>query len=375
MNKRKLIVSLTILSLIVLLVIVFTPSFATKKTYAITTNFAEAIITKAGNNTCDTAPCNGLYKVVSPLADGTTSTDYRYIGGEVDNYVRFNNDLYRIIGVFNKSTHGIDANLVKLIRSSVLVNAPYGIRNTSNSSGEYGGYSSDWSGTTEGVKTSANVLLNEYFYNKTDYSEEYKECEDWSYHDMTSTSADSVLKTNDCSNIVNYGIDSSVRDYIETVTWGLKGLTSTAGSKSSFYTCERSLGTTVSGCAGGYNDAYAESYSDEIGLMYASDYLYASGYYNSSDTTTTASSNYYFSSKNWLYKSWEWLLDPYGSSSSSNLAACVNESGGVLACSNGGTRRGFAVRPTFYLKSNVYLTGGTGTIDDPYTVACDDCTS
>lgn len=370
MKKRKLIASLTTLSLIVLLVIAFIPNFGTKKTYAITTNFAEAIITKAGNNTCDTAPCNGLYKVESPLADGTTSTDYRYIGGDVDNYVRFNNDLYRIIGVFNKSTHGIDANLVKLIRSSVLVNAPYGIVNTSNSSGEYAGSSSDWSGSTTGVKTSANVLLNEYFYNKTDYSEEYKECEDWSYHDMTSTSADSVLKTNDCSSIVNYGIDSSVRDYIETVTWGLKGLTSNYGNKSVFYTCERSLGATVSGCAGGYNGAYAESYSDEIGLMYASDYLYASGYYNSSDTTT--SSAYYFSSKNWLYKSWEWLLDPHGGSSSFS-AECVRENGDVAYYFRG--YRGFAMRPTFYLKSNVYLTGGTGTIDDPYTVACDDCTS
>ena len=38
----------------------------------------------------------------------TDEGDYRYVGAEVDNFVRFNNDLYRIIGIFNDNTHGVE---------------------------------------------------------------------------------------------------------------------------------------------------------------------------------------------------------------------------------------------------------------------------
>ena len=99
--------------------------------------------------------------------------------------------------------------------------------------------------------------------------------------------------------------------------------------------------------------------------MYLSDYLYASSYYTSSDTTTQSAQ--YFGNKNWLYKGYAWTLTPYASTvnyvwvvyygSANNFTASIPAS----------------VRPTFYLKSSVYVTGGDGSFDNPFTLGCDNC--
>ena len=47
--------------------------------------------------------------------------DYIYVGINVNNYIKFNNDLYRIIGVFDSNNYGQDGKmLVKLITSRIL---------------------------------------------------------------------------------------------------------------------------------------------------------------------------------------------------------------------------------------------------------------
>ena len=47
-----------------------------------------------------------------------------------------------------------------------------------------------------------------------------------------------VITTKDCSDIIAYGIDSSLRGYIETATWHLNG-SGTAQSKQNWYLCEK----------------------------------------------------------------------------------------------------------------------------------------
>ena len=96
--------------------------------------------------------------------------------------------------------------------------------------------------------------------------------------------------------------------------------------------------------------------------MYASDYLYASSYF--ADTATTTVSSQYYGNKNWLYKGYEWTITP--KADSANSAFMVADTGLV----NGDyAYYGDGVRPTFYLKSNVIVTGGSGTFDDPYTLS------
>ena len=100
--------------------------------------------------------------------------------------------------------------------------------------------------------------------------------------------------------------------------------------------------------------------------MYLSDYLYASGYNSSTNTTTPADS--YYGNKNWLYKGWEWTQTPYASGADFTWSVEGGRANPDYALNPNGWR------PTFYLKSSVYVTGGDGSFDNPYTIACDNCT-
>ena len=343
MSKKKIIIIISILLVSITIIII---GFNSKKSYAVGTTLVDTV--KALNKGSSwSAGASGVYY--------TNSHEYRYIGAEVNNYVKFNNDLYRIIGVFDSNSHGKSGEMVKLIRSRPLGGYNWGVYNSSNTSGTYSNYKNDWTGTTTKVKANLNVLLNEYFYNKTNTSSTYGPCTNWTYYYNNTN-----YRTNSCSQIVGYGIDESLRGYIETATWYLYGSGSNQ-SKQNWYLCERGGNS----CTGANKGTYSTTTDAKIGLMYLSDYLYASSYYTSSDTTTQDIS--YFGNKNWLYKGYEWTLTPYASSSTSvwrvNYGS-VNDSG---------TFNPFSARPTFYLKSSVYVTGGDGSFDNPFTLGCNDC--
>ena len=289
---------------------------------------------------------SGLYATNKYTADDGTIKyhDYRYIGANVNNYVKFNNDLYRIIGVFDENSHGVTGQyLVKLIMASPIGANSWGIYNSST--GVYSGSDNDWTGKSKTSKANLNVLLNEYFANNANTSSTYGSCSNWTYYNHTTD-----YRTNDCSDIVGYGIDPKYNGYIENATWYLYG-SGTAQSKQNWYLCERGGNScTTSGDA---------SVTSKMGLMYLSDYLYASGYYSSTDTTTQETR--YYGNKNWLYKGLEWIQTPYAS-----------EAKRVWFVSNSGeARRDWAYnpcswRPSFYLKSDVKISGGYGTYNNPY---------
>ena len=277
--------------------------------------------------------------------DGTVKYhEYRYIGAEPKNYVWFNNDMYQIIGVFDSNSHGKDGYLVKLIMANPLGGYSWGNHNSSNTSGTYSSYNNNW------VGGNLNILLNEYFYNKKDTSDTYGNCSTWTYY-----SSNTNYRTNNCTPIVGYGIADNLRSYIETVTWYLYG-SGTDQSKQNWYLCERGGNSCTSAKSG----SYSPTTDAPVGLMYLSDYLYASGYYSSSDTTTQSA--YYFGNNNWLYKGYEWTITPYASAS---IRVWHVSSGYV---NDYATNPPYAARPTLYLKSTVSILGGDGTIDDPYVI-------
>ena len=353
MNKKITIISISIVILGILAIII--PKII-NQTYAVSTTLVDKVISLESTSACN-AGGTGVCKTNSYTdTDSTTKYhDYRYRGADPSNYVLFNNELYRIIGVFDSNSHGKTGEyLVKLIRSRVLYSGSWGVYNSTNSSGTYSSYKSDWTG---GVKASANVILNEYFYNKTNTSSTYGACSNWTYY-----SSNNNYKTFSCSDIVGYGINDTYRNYIEEVMWYLKGYESNSYSKQNFYLCERGLSTDTTNCMSANSGAYDSTTTANIGLMYASDYLYASSYF--ADTATTTASSRYYGNKNWLYKGYEWTITP--ESSSHTIAFHVYNNGNV---DDNLTSNGYGVRPTFYLKSNVLVTGGTGTFDDPYTVS------
>ncbi len=345
MSKKKIIIIISILLVSITIIII---GFNSKKSYAVGTTLVDTV--KALNKGSSwSSGASGVYY--------TNSHEYRYVGAEVNNYVKFNNDMYRIIGVFDSNSHGKSGEMVKLIRSRPLGGYSWGVYNSSNTSGTYSNYKNDWTGTTTKVKANLNVLLNEYFYNKTSASSTYGPCTNWTYYYNNTN-----YRTNSCSQIVGYGIDESLRGYIETATWYLYG-SDTVKSKQNWYLCERGGNS----CTGANSGAYSTSTDAKIGLMYLSDYLYASSYYTSSDTTTTSKSTYYFGNKNWLYKGYEWTLTPYASDSR-YVWWVINGSVNYIT-----TYTPTSARPSFYLKSSVYVTGGDGSFDNPFTLGCNDC--
>ena len=324
-----------------------------KKQVNIKENAVKLIMSQSKGNEWGANAEDGLYATNSYTAsDGTTKYhDYRYVGADPNNYVWFNNDMYQIIGVFDENSHGKTGQyLVKLIMANTLGGFSWGVYNSSNTSGTYSSYKNDWTGTTTGIKANLNVLFNEYFLNSTNTSSTYGACSNWTYF-YSST----INRTNDCSDIVGYGIDSSALNSIETTTWYLYGSRNNQ-SKYNWYLCERGGNS----CTGANYGSYSTTTDAKIGLMYLSDYLHASSYYTSSDTTTQDA--YYFGNKNWLYKGYEWTLTP--------LATNVLEvwrvySGSAKRYSTGNPS---SARPSFYLKSTVSILGGDGTFANPYII-------
>ena len=118
------------------------------------------------------------------------------------------------------------------------------------------------------------------------------------------------------------------------------------------------------------------TYSAKIGLMYASDYGYAASPENW-NTNMGSLNNDTNRNNNWMYMGlYEWTIsrrsdDTAGDVTSYSFRLSNEGSVGDYGVNSNGyvIYKGCAVRSSFYLESNVELSGGTGTSSDPYTLA------
>ena len=261
------------------------------------------------------------------FATDDPDNNIRYIGSNPNNYVYFNCSYYsnqsdstcekwRIIGVFKNMTKedGSKADLVKIIRDDSLGNISW-----DSSYGE-----NDWS------KASLQTTLNGEYYN--------------------GTYATGALK-NDLT-----------RNAIESVVWNLGGSdTDEDVTASMFY--ERERGTVV-------YSGRPTTWTGKIGLMYPSDY----GYATSGGTTTDRATCLAKELRHWnrandcysndyLYKSSrsEWTLAP---SSLNSFFAFFLYSYGYVGFN--GVTISPEVRTVAFLKSNISITSGDGSTTSPY---------
>ena len=252
----------------------------------------------------------------------------RYEGKNPNNYIWFNNEYWRIIGVFDSASHGVSGkNLVKIIRADVLDGLAWHKSNTN-----------DW------TASSLKSLLNGAYYNAQDGTSS-------GYCYGYSTTA-----TANCD-YTKRGIQSGYRGMIASVTWHLGGYSSTTSATSSaFYGYER--GTTV-------YSGNATSTTGYIGLMYPSDYGYS--VLSSSCARTTDLGSYSSGTcagQSWLYgKGYEWTLT-HNSSNSNNVFNLYND--GYVFDSY--PHSGHGSRPVLYLDASVYKIDGDGSLKNPYIV-------
>ena len=310
-------------------VVVYQTSLPTETKITKLTNYIE-------NQFNVNASSNGLEKDITP------DLNIRYVGSNPKNYVRFNNELWRIIGIFNGN--------VKLVRDDILTKYSFDNKNKSQ------GIETDY-GTNDWTKSYLRIFLNDYYFSGKTIT-----C-----HSETSGST-ATNATITCPDINK--INNTAKSMIQKTTWTLGGTNYKTSNPpyetypvNELYESER--GTKV-------YSGHATTSTDYIGLIYPSDYGYASTdascrqnlrsgltYTNNAYGGTPTCKN-----NNWLFKGvLYWTISPHSSYVSSVFYVY---SDGYLRNNNALYREG--VRPSLYLKQDVKVVGGTGTSSDPYTL-------
>ncbi len=253
---------------------------------------------------------------------------YRYEGKNPNNYVWFNNELWRIIGVFDENSHGQSGqNLVKIIRNDSIGGLAWHKSNTN-----------DWT-----VSSLMNLLNGAYLNSENGTGGEY--CYGYS----------TTVPAGNCD-YTESGINDTYRPMIENVTWYLGGYSSTSATAEAFYGYER--GDTV-------YSGRPTSTTGYIGLMYPSDYGYSVLASSCARTTNLGSySNSTCAGQSWMYgQGYEWTITPTSSNSSDVFRVDGNGYLYSLSALNGNS-----ARPVLYLDSSVYVIDGNGSQSDPYII-------
>ena len=271
---------------------------------------------------------NNYIKGLAGTTQGTgqvvNETGYRYEGKNPNNYIYFNNELWRIIGVFDVSTAG--EYLTKIIRNDSL-----------------GGYAWDNLRSNNWSTSSLYNLLNTNYYNATDGTGEGK-C----YQHSNSI-------TGNCD-YTETGIQSEYRAMVENVTWYLGGKDSASYTAEAFYTGERD---SI------YSGNTASTTTGYIGLMYASDYGYSVLSTSCARTTNLGSYNTSVcGGLSWLKKeTYEWTVTH---NSAFSYSSFYLEDSAYLSYND--AYYGCTTRPVLYLNSNVQVYAGDGSISKPYQI-------
>ena len=280
--------------------------------------------------------------------DGTSDNNLRYVGANPCNYVTFNGEKagWRIIGILNTP----EGQRMKLIRTNSLRNYSWDNKasGTGSSTSSYG--SNDWTDST--LK---EILNNGAYYNRISGTCPYGSSGSTTSCDFTSN-----------------GLTEETRNQIDTIIWKLGGTaiysSSSNGLASHWYTYER--GTTV------YSGRPTE-WQGKVGLMYPSDYGYATSGGSTSNRTSCLNRKLYnwddssysdCKNNDWLYTGiTQWTLAP--SSSSSGSVFGVTGRGAVNSDSNNNNARyNYVVRPSVYLLPSTKIIKGEGTLENPYMI-------
>ena len=242
------------------------------------------------------------------VSDNTEDNNLRYIGANPNNYVSFNNELWRIIGVFNNIDDGTGnkETRIKIIRNETYSeNIAWDTANTSN-----------W------VASSLKEELNTTFLNN---------------------------------------ITSPYKEMFKNAKWHL-GRSYYMCLTSEYYTSERGTYTF-----GGYESEWIGS----VGLMYPSDYGYATGgelrekclnnevYYWGEGELVICNTNNWVNSKGLF----EWTITPY----SAEEVLRIGSGGGIYF--NIANITGRAATPVLYLVADIKIISGEGAESNPFVLS------
>jgi len=273
--------------------------------------------------------------------------EYRYAGQEVNNYVQFNNELWRIIGLVNT----LEGQRIKLIHNTGIGYYSWDSSETSVNSG--------W-GVNSWKDADAMKLLNSGGY----------------YHRTTDICFNDYGNGSVACDFSNIGLLPEAREMIDTITWNVGSDASWYSfSASNFYEAERSNHSSKI-CNGGNhcNDNVVRStlWNGQVGLVYPSDYGYATSGGGSVTREMCLSKplrNWQESREcflnDWLFDTnYFWSMFSGAFIESSNTSIFISHNGAI---SNTGAANGtLNLRPVIYLKPEIKISDGNGTKMNPY---------
>ena len=292
--------------------------------------------------------------------DNTEDKNIRYVGVNPRNYITFNNETWRIVGVFNNITTKDDngnekqESLVKIIRDERIGSYSW----DSSSSDINDGY-----GINEWSQADLMYELN------CDGTSSSKYCrEDIPNGYLSNITNGTVIWYNDTNNIqgATYDYSKNIKkeyiNYIATARWNLGGATYGSSSLNSY---KEERGTNhISNPSDGISRS--NIWEGKVALMYPSDYGYASTDSLCRNNMSSQTNNAYnCQNNNWLFNgTYQWILSARNNSET-YLFNFTNK--GWMA--NVKASSSSSVRPTLYLKSDIVIVGGTGEKTKPYIIS------
>ena len=319
--------------------------------------------------------------------DLTADNNLRYVGADPKNYVQFNGELWRIIGVMNnvENASGQNQTLLKIIRANHIGKYCWDTSNTSIANGQGG--INQWGESTydDGTPYEGADLMREL---NTDYLGNITVGTDGKWYNGKNDKKEADMPPN--------LINADSKAMIESVVWylGVPGADNGKVNRSAeknvtaqlSYQIERS---DTNGKICGYSSYYTtpcqdnveriSTWTGKVALFYPSDYGFATSGGNIEDRETclnaSIASNVSTAVDGWdkhsdcTDNSWffdgtvQWMLTPgvYSYSSVQRL-----ERGGYA---RDGASASYNIKPVLYLKSNVSVIGGSGAKFDPYILS------
>ena len=304
------------------------------------------------------------------IVDNTNDKNLRFVGKNPNNYILFNNEKWRIIGLMNnvKDKNGTNKSFIKIVRANSIGEYSY---DSSAESINNGAGVNEWS-----TSKIAQILNSGPYWNKQKGT-----C----YNDKSLSSVEC-----DFSGI---GLNSDSKEMIETVEWPVGGTETDGGDNwfpSNLYNLERSTNT-------GKNCEFSEDCNDtikrttkwvgNIGILNGSDYAYATGSLNCLNYNTAAGhyDKVEENDRKWLLGSDlacvenDYLFDENGitlmTPTSYNglevkyaTSILVINTTGYIGWMSKGAAFPCNIYPTLFLKNNIEVIGGDGTENNPYQI-------
>ena len=269
--------------------------------------------------------------------DNTSDQNIRYYGSNPNNYVRFNNELWRIIGVFG--------NNVKLVRKDSLGKLSWDSSESTINNGD---------GVNEWSQADLKNYLNTMYYGGTTVT-----C----YNGQNNQTTTCPTGT----------IDETSKSLIDNHTWNTGAIEyNTRIDTLAFYSAERGTKEKICSSGNNCNDTVTRKteWTGYIGLPYVTDWAYASSesICETNMQKQDSSNAYICKNNNWMHygSTWgdyTWYLSPFANTSRAfNVWVVLGD--GVAGANFASSA--LAVFPAIYLKSNIIIESGKGTSSDPY---------